>query len=72
MDLGIHIDSFGSLRAPVPSLLISLVMYVELEQEGLDITLVLDCQKASLEILSKGHIIFSNSLAWWLIASCTA
>ena len=38
----------GSLHAPVPGLLVSLVIYVELKQEGLDITLVLDDPRVSI------------------------
>ena len=42
MPLKIHSDSFGNLCAPVPGLLVSLGIYVELGQEGLDIALILD------------------------------
>ena len=48
----VHFDSWGSLRAPVPGLLVFLGIYFQLGQEGLDITLVLDLQKAGLEVLS--------------------
>ena len=42
MALGVHFGSFVSLCAPVLGLLFSLGIYVELVQEGLDITLILD------------------------------
>ena len=42
MALGIHFDSFGSICAPVPGLLVSLGIDVELEQDGLDIVLIID------------------------------
>ena len=40
--LGVHFDSFGSLCAPVLGLIVSLGIDVELVQEGLDVTLILD------------------------------
>ena len=40
--LGMHFGSFGSICAPVPDLLVSLGIDVELLQEGLDIALILD------------------------------
>ena len=40
--LGVHYESFGSLCAPIPGLLISLGIDVELGQEGLDAVLILD------------------------------
>ena len=52
MNLGMHFDNCGSLCAPVPGLLVSLGIYVELGQEVLDITLVIDGHKASLEVIS--------------------
>ena len=42
MPLKIHFDSFGNLCAPVKGLLVSLGIYVEFGQEGLDIALILD------------------------------
>ena len=42
MALGVHSDSFGSLCAPVPGLLVYLGIDVELGQEVLDIALILD------------------------------
>ena len=71
MALGMHSDSCGSLRAPVPGLLVSLIIQVELVQEGLEITLVLDDQKSSLEFLSEGQISVTASLTWWLSSSST-
>ena len=56
-------DNCGSLRAPVPVLLIYLGIDVELGQEGLDITLIHDGHKASLEGISKGQLIVDVSLA---------
>ena len=41
MSLGMHFDSFGSLCALVLGLLVYLGIYVELVQEGLDVSLVL-------------------------------
>ena len=52
--LGIHFDNCGSLHAPAPGLLVYLCVYVGLGQEGLDITLVFDGQKARL-MLSEGE-----------------
>ena len=49
--LVIHFENWGCLHSPAPVLLISLVIIVELGQEGLDIILVLDGHKASLEVL---------------------
>ena len=69
--LGVHFEKCGSLRSPVPSLLFSLGFYVELVQEGLDITLVLDGQKAILEVPNEIQLIFSASLSWWISASST-
>ena len=64
MALGSHFDNCGSFCAPVPGLLVYLVIYVESGKEILDITLVLDFQKASLEVLSDGQIIVAVSLIW--------
>ena len=52
MELGMYFDSCGSLRDPVQRLLITLGIWVELGQEGLDITLVIDGNKARIEVLS--------------------
>ena len=41
MALGIHFEIFGSLYAPVPGLIVSLVIFVELGEEGLDIDCIL-------------------------------
>ena len=65
-------DNCGSLRAPIPGLLISLGIDVELVKEGLYIALVLDGQKASLEVLSEGQLLVSVFLTWWLSDSYTA
>ena len=51
MALGVQFSSCGILRDPIPGLLFSLGIYAELLQEGLYIMLVLDGQKASLEVL---------------------
>ena len=51
MALGVKFDNCGSLRAPVPGVLISLGVYVELVQELLDITFFLSGHKAVLEVL---------------------
>ena len=42
MDLGMHFVSFVSLYDPVPGLLVSMGIGVELGQEGLDIALIID------------------------------
>ena len=72
MSLGTQFENFGVLRSPVPVLLVSLGMNVELGQKGLYIVLVLDGQNTSLEVLSEGHIIIAVSLTWWLSASSAA
>ena len=72
MAFGINFDNCVSLHAPVPVLLVSLGMNVELGQKGLYIVLVLDGQNTSLEVLSEGHIIIAVSLTWWLSASSAA
>ena len=69
--LGMHFDNFGSLHAPFPSLMFSLGIDVELGQEVLDITLVLDVHKTSLEFLSEGQLLVAVSLTWWLSAPST-
>ena len=51
MAVGIHFGIFGSLCVPVPGLLVYLGIDVELVQEGLDISLILDIYKAILEVL---------------------
>ena len=70
--LGMHFDSFGSICVPVPVLLVSMGIDVELGQEGLYIALILDGYKVSLEILGGGHLIVAVFLAWWFSASSTA
>ena len=52
VSLGMHFDNCGSLRAPVPGLLVSLGIDVEFEKEVLDITLVIGGHKSRLEVLS--------------------
>ena len=49
--LGVQFDSFVILYAPFPGLLVSLGIDVELLQEGLDVALLLNGKKASLEVL---------------------
>ena len=71
MDLGVHFGGFVSLRDPIPGLLIYLGIYVELGQENLDITLVLDVQKTRLELISEGQILVAVPLACWISASST-
>ena len=51
MTMGIHFDSHGSIQAPVPGLLVYLGIYVELEQEGLNVALVLDAHEDGFKIL---------------------
>ena len=57
MALGMNFRNCVSLLAPVPGLLVYLGIDVKLGQEGLDIILVIDVQKASLEVLSEGQIL---------------
>ena len=52
VSLGMHFDNCGSLRAPVPGLLVSLGIDVEFEKEVLDITLVISGHTSRLEVLS--------------------
>ena len=60
------------LRAPVPVLLVSLCIDVELGQEVLDINLVLDGQKAILEVLSEVQLLVAVSLTWCISTSSAA
>ena len=69
MALGVNFDGFGSLCAPVPGLLVYLFIDVELVQEGLEVTSIIDGYKASLELLGEGQIIVSVSLTWWFSAT---
>ena len=72
MALGMHFGSFGSLCAPVLGLIVSLGIDVELGQEGLDKTLVLDVKKDILEVLSEGKLIVDVSFTWWFSDSSIA
>ena len=72
MALEIHFENCVSIRAPVPGLLVTLAIDVELVKKGLGITLVLCGQKASLEILSDSQLIVDVSLAWWVSPSSVA
>ena len=63
MAMEMQFGYFGSAHAPVLGLLVSLGIYVDMVNEGLDIILVLDRQKTRPEVLSKGQLIFSVSLA---------
>ena len=56
MYMGMNLDCCDSIHAPVPNLLVSLGIYVDLGHEVLDITLVLDGQDNSLEGLSQGRL----------------
>ena len=67
-----YFDNIGSLCAPVPGLLVSLDIYAEFGQEGLDIILVLGGQKASLELISEGQLIVDVSLSWLISPSSTS
>ena len=51
---------------------ISLGINVELGQETLEIALVLDGQKSSIEVLSEVQLLVDVSLTWWLSASSAA
>ena len=72
MALGVQFYSCGSIRYPVPSLLVSLGIYVELIQKGLEINFLLDVQNSSLEVLCEVQIIFAVALAYWLSYSFAA
>ena len=69
IELEMHFNNCVSLRSPVLGLLVSLGMYVELGQEGLDITLVFDGHTHILEVLIEDQLLVAASLAWWLSAS---
>ena len=51
---------------------ISLGINVELGQETLEIALVLDGQKSSIEVLSEVQLLVSVYIALWLSASSTS
>ena len=55
--MGMNLDYFGSIHAPVPGLITSLVILVELGHEVLNITLVLDGLEANVEIISQGQLL---------------
>ena len=61
--LRINFDNFVGLCNLVSGLLVFLDIGVELGKEGLDTALVLNGQKASLEVLSGGRILVAVSLA---------
>ena len=72
MSLRMIFGNFGCICYPVPGLLVSLDIDVELGQKVLDITLVLDGQKSRLEVLSEGHILASISFDWLFSDSSAA
>ena len=55
--MGMNLECFGSIHAPVPGLITSLVILVELGHEGLNITVVLDGLEASVEVLSQVQLL---------------
>ena len=57
MAMEMQFEYFCSAHDPVPGLLVSLGIYVDMVNEGLDIILVLDGQEYILEVLSQGRII---------------
>ena len=59
-----YFDNCGGLHDPVPGLLVSLGIDIELAKEVLDMNLVIDYQNSSLEALSEGQILVSVSLTW--------
>ena len=71
MALGTHFDNCASICEPVTRLIISLGSNVDMGQEGLDITLVLDGKNTSLQVLSAGQILVAVYLYWWINASST-
>ena len=54
-----HLLNCGSLRVPILGLIVSLGIDIELGQEVLDITLVLDDQKAILGVLTEVQMYLS-------------
>ena len=66
------IDNCGSLCESVLGLLFCLGIYIVLGQRGLDITLVLDGQNASLEVPSECQRLVYLSLDWLISASSTS
>ena len=69
MSLRMIFGNFGCICYPVPGLLVSLDIDVELGQKVLDITLVLDGQKSRLEVLREGQILVALFLTCWINAS---
>ena len=67
-----HFEHFGSLGAPVPGLLVSLGIHVELGKKGLDINLILDGHRTRIIVFSEGQILVDVSLNWCLSDSSTA
>ena len=68
MTLGMHFDRFCGIYAPVPGLIVSLGIDVELTQEIPDTDLILDGYKARLEVRSEGQLLVDVSLSWWISA----
>ena len=64
--LNMHFDNFFILHDPIPFILVSLLIVVELVQEGFYISVLLGGQKASLEFPSEGRIFVDVSLSWCL------
>ena len=58
MALRMHFENCVSFRVPFLGLLVSMGIDVKLGQEGLDITLILDGQNTSIEVLSEDQLLF--------------
>ena len=58
-----HFDNCGNLCAPVTFIKFPLGIYVELGQEGLEITFVLDKQNSRIEVFSEGQFLVAVSFA---------
>ena len=59
MSMGMNLDCFGSIHAPIPGLITSLVILVELVHEVLNITLVLDGLEARVEIIIQVQLLIN-------------
>ena len=60
--LGMYFSNYGSIHNPVPGLIISMGIYVELVQECLYISLVIYIQKAIIKVLSEVQILVNVSI----------
>ena len=70
--LGVNFEIFGSICAPVPGLLVAMVIEVELGKEGLDIAFIVYGYKDRLKLLSEVQLLVAVSIFWCLSASSAA